>query len=120
MTKHRYLVDENTTLAITDQLRRRRPILEVLTIGDELAPPKDTLDPDILLWLEQHGFSLITRNRRSMPGHLRQHLAIGHHVPGIFTLRPNASLREIIEDLLLIWEATERGEYRDQIVHIPL
>lgn len=29
-------------------------------------------------------------------------------------------MKECIEDLLLIWEAAEPDEYRDQIVHIPL
>lgn len=55
-----------------------------------------------------------------MPRHLREHLAIGRHIPGIFTLRPGASFKQIIEDLLLIWEAAYLDEYKDQIVHIPL
>jgi len=45
----RYPVDENTTRVIGDQLRRRQPDVVVLTIGDDLAPPRGTLDPDILL-----------------------------------------------------------------------
>jgi len=116
----RYLVDENTTRAIGDQLRRRQPDVVVLTIGDDLAPPRGTSDPDILLWLESEGYCLITRNRRSMPQHLREHMATGHHVPGIFTLRPKASIAQVIDDLLLIWGASRPDEHQDQIVHIPL
>lgn len=120
MTEIRYLVDENTTHALCDQLRRRQPDIEVLTIGDDLSPPRGTLDPDILLWLESEGYWLITRNRRSMPQHLRDHLATGHHVPGIFTLKPRASIGQVIDDLILIWGASRPNEYQDQIVHIPL
>jgi hypothetical protein len=120
MRNRRYLVDENTTPALADQLRRRQPSMDVLTIGDGIAPPKGTLDPEILLWLEEHDYSLITRNRKSMPGHLQDHLTQGHHIPGIFTLRPRASLGEVLDDLLLIWEVAEPDEYQDQIVHIPL
>ena len=58
-----YLVDENTTPALADQLRRRQPSMDVLTIGDGIAPPKGTLDPDILLWLEEHDYSLIIHER---------------------------------------------------------
>jgi len=48
--KHlRYLVDENTPHAIRDQLLRRQPELEVLAVGDALAPAFGTLDPDLLL-----------------------------------------------------------------------
>ncbi len=115
-----YLIDENTTPALADQLRRRQPNLKVSTIEDGIAPPKGTPDPDILLWLEKHNYSLITRNRKSMPGHLLDHMTQGRHVKGIFTLRPKAPLGEVLEDLLLIWEVAESDEYQDQIVHIPL
>ena len=86
MTIRRYLIDENTTPALADQLRRRWPSLEVAHVGDEKAPPKGTLDPDILHWIEEQGFTLVTRNRKSMPDHLSQHLAEGNHIPGILTL----------------------------------
>jgi len=120
MSSRRYLIDENTTPALADQLRRRQPDLQVFSVGDEDAPPKGTLDPEILLWIEKHKFTLVTRNRKSMPEHLRDHLASGHHMLGILTLRPQTSLGEIIEDLLLIWELADEDEYQDQIVHVPL
>lgn len=120
MSKIRFLIDENTPHAIGDQLRRRRSNLVILAVGDENAPPLGTADPDILLWLERESTCLITRNRHSMPPHLKDHLAAGHHVPGIFTLRPRAAMGQVIEDLLLIWEAAQSDEYQDQIVHIPL
>nr|VFJ69697.1 MAG: hypothetical protein BECKFM1743C_GA0114222_105302 [Candidatus Kentron sp. FM]VFK24846.1 MAG: hypothetical protein BECKFM1743B_GA0114221_110242 [Candidatus Kentron sp. FM] len=120
MGRRRYLIDENTTPALGDQLRRRQPALEVVSVGDETAPPKGTCDPDILLWIETHGFTLVTRNRKSMPDHLHRHLGTGHHIPGILTVRPKAPLRGIVEDLLLIWELADANDYRDQIIHIPL
>jgi hypothetical protein len=94
--------------------------VEVASVGDDVAPPKGTLDPEILLWIEQHEFTLVTRNRKSMPEHLSHHIKSGHHIPGILTLRPKASLGDIIDDLLLIWELSESNEYQDQIIHIPL
>nr|VFK42003.1 MAG: hypothetical protein BECKTC1821E_GA0114239_101617 [Candidatus Kentron sp. TC] len=120
MGRRRYLIDENTTPALGDQLRRRQPALEVTSVGDETAPPKGTLDPDILLWIEAHEFTLVTRNRGSMPDHLYRHLEIGHHILGISTVRPKAQLCEVVEDLLLIWELADVNDYRDQIIHIPL
>lgn len=115
-----YLIDENTTPALADQLRRRQPELIVASVGDDIAPPKGTLDPDILLWIETHEFTLVTRNRKSMPEHLFRHIEAGHHIPGILTLRPKVPLGEVVEDLLLIWELSEDDEYQDQIIHIPL
>ncbi len=120
MNGRSYLIDENTTPALADQLRRRRSIINVMKIGDESAPPKGTPDKDILLWIERHGFSLVTRNRKSMPYHLDQHLKSEHHVQGIFVLRPRASLGEVIDDLIHIWESSEPDEFQDQIVRLPL
>jgi hypothetical protein len=120
MSTRCYLVDENLGPAIANHLRRLQPKVSVLKIGDEGAPPIGSLDPDILLWLEQTGFTLVTRNRKSMPQHLQAHIVAGHHVQGIFTLRPQCSLRDAVEDLLLIWEVAEPEEYQDQIVYIPL
>lgn len=119
MTGIRYLVDENTLHAIGDQLRRRQPNIVILTVGDDLGPPRGSSDPAILLWLERQEYCLITRNRHSIPEHLRHHLAAGHHVPGIFTLRPRAPVGQIIDALLLIWGASQPGEYTDQVVYIP-
>lgn len=120
MSEIRFLVDENTAHAIADQMLRRQPGITVLNVGDNTAPPRGTLDPDILVWLEENRCFLVTRNRRSMPGHLRDHLAAGRHVPGIFVLRPYASMKQIIDDLILIWEASLPEEYLDQITYIPL
>jgi len=120
MIKRCYLVDENITPAIVDQLRRFQPKMTVQKIGDEMTPSKGTSDPEILYWLERNGYSLVTRNRKSMPQHLKVHLNTGHHVSGIFTLRPKALMKDVIDDLLLIWEIAELDEYHDQIVHIPL
>ena len=120
MTSLCFLVDENTSHTVGDQLLRRQPDIELLTVGDERAPTLGTPDPQILIWLEENGYCLITRNRRSMPRHLRDHLATGRHIPGIFTLRPGASFGAMIEDLLMIWGASSPAEYQDQIVHVPL
>ncbi len=55
-----------------------------------------------------------------MPQHLKNHLDNDKHILGIFTLKPKASIKEIIDDLLLIWEVAEQDEYQDQIVFVPL
>ena len=91
-----------------------------LQIGDPGAPPHGTLDPDILLWCENNDFSLVTNNRASMPVHLRDHLLAGRHVPGIFILHNKMSLRETVDELALIWLATEPDEYTDLIGYLPV
>lgn len=120
MSQIRYLVDEDTPHAIRDGLLRRQPEIEMRVVGGEMAPPLGTSDSDILCWLEREGYILISRNRSTMPRHLREHLEAGRHVPGILILRPQSSIGRIIEDILLIWEVVGPDEYRDRIAYIPL
>ena len=116
----RYLLDEHIPPIYRTQLLYHEPALTVLEIGDRDAPARGTPDPEILHWYEQNRFSLITNNRKSMPQHLREHLASGHHVPGIFTIDLNVSMRVVLEELILIALASQENEYLDQIVYVPL
>jgi Domain of unknown function (DUF5615) len=79
--------------------------MEVVAIDDPEAPSAGTSDPAILVWLEQHGYILVTENRSSMPRHLPDHLEAGRHVPGIFWSRPGVGRshhRRIVPDLVCL------------------
>lgn len=116
----RYLIDENLPPLYREQLLRRHSDLTVWMIGEPGVPSKSTLDPEILTWCEANYFILVTNNRTSMPVHLAAHLAQNRHSPGIFVLRPKATIREIIEDLILIALLGDAQDYQDRITHIPL
>jgi hypothetical protein len=120
MSVYKYLLDENLTPRLKKALLKQEPEMVVLRIGDICAPPLQTSDPDILVWCEAKGFFLVTNNRASMPVHLRDHLAAGRHVPGIFVLKPDATTPQIIDELILIWQAAKPDEYKDQLQYIPL
>ena len=105
MTAFHLLLDENTDPAFRPALHRQVPEIVVWAIGDPLAPPRGTPDPDILLWCERHGFALVTNNRASMPVHLADHLSGGRHVPAIFVIRPKATFGEVTAELALICSA---------------
>ncbi len=120
MSQIKYLLDEHVTPALRTGLKTRWPEIEVWCIGDPGAPNRSTLDPDILFWCEHHQFILVTNNRASMPVHLTEHLATGHHVPGIFVLSERLTMKETILDLALTWGASELHEYTDFISHLPL
>jgi len=120
MRIRQYLLDENVDPTLKTALHQRWPEMAVWRIGDPGAPPHGALDPDILLWCENNDFSLVTNNRASMPVHLRDHLLAGRHVPGIFILHNKMSLGETVDELALIWLATEPDEYTDLISFLPV
>jgi len=115
-----YLMDENVDPVYALQLRRRQPDLVVWAVGEPNAPPKSTLDPEILLWGETNNFILVTNNRTSMPVHLADHIAQNRHVPGIFILNADMNIGETIEELILIAECSFENEYQNQIAYLPI
>lgn len=116
----RFLLDEHINKAILRQLRRLDPNIDVLAIGDYGAPDNGTSDPEILNWLEEKGYILITENRSTMPKHISDHLAMGRHFPGMFWLRPATGIGQIIEEVYLIWLTSEVEEFQDCSLFIPL
>ncbi|MBN1873390.1 MAG: DUF5615 family PIN-like protein, partial [Anaerolineae bacterium] len=101
-----FLVDENLSPAICAQLQRCEPRIATLAVGQPGAPGKSTPDAQILEWLETQDYFLITNNRASMPGHLRDHLHAGRHIPGIFIVPFPLQIGRLIDLLHLIWELT--------------
>ena len=113
-----FLFDENLPFALAAQLRRKAPTVRIFAVGFGEAPAKSMPDPALLCWLEDHDCWLVTNNRASMPGHLRDHLAAGQHVPGILIIRTPLNFGELIETLNLVFGASLPDEYRDRIVHL--
>lgn len=116
----RYLLDENINPVYKVQLVRHEASLVVRAVGEVGAPPKGTLDPEILKWCDAYAFVLVTNNRKSMPGHLNEHLQAGGHVPGILILNPEMPMGDAIEALILIAQASLAEEYQDRISFLPV
>ena len=116
----RYLLDENVDPDLRTALHRQYPDMVVWTLGDPGTPKRGTLDPEILQWCQANRIILVTNNRASMPVHLRDHLAVGDHAPGIFILNATMSMGETAEELALIWEVAEAETYFDQLRFLPI
>ena len=119
MSAPQFLLDENLPPTLAGQLRRHEPRITVMAIDQWGAPPGGTGDPEILRWIEEHDFLLTTNNRHSMPGHLRNHLAGGGHIPGILIMPTTRDIGMLIEVLHLVWGASLADEYRDKITYLP-
>jgi hypothetical protein len=100
--KPRFLLDENLSPDITDELRRLDARIEILRVGNPAVPLLKTLDPDILLWIEANNYILVTGNRKSMPGHITDHFALGKNPPGIVYIRPKTTIGQLVAVLHLI------------------
>jgi hypothetical protein len=83
-------------------------------------PSFGSLDPDILSFCEQQQRMLVSLDRASLPVHVAAHQAAGGHTWGVMLVTRRCSLRQLLDDLLLIWIATEGEEWHDSIHYLPL
>lgn len=116
----RFLLDENITPQIRDLALLRYPHLDIACIGDPDCPPKGTPDEMILRFVVESQRVLITRNRKSIPGHVRNIEGQGIIHWGVFRVRSGTTYRQLIEELYLLAEASEPTEWVSKLSWIPL
>lgn len=114
-----YLVDESVPEQLMDALIQREPAIEISIVGQEMAPPKGTSDPEVLLFAEKEKLALITLDKKSMARHVANHQAAGHQTWGIFNLRSGFSVLRYVKNLVLIWSASEAEDWRDRMEWLP-
>ena len=117
-----YLLDENQRGLLWDVIQRHNARgvdpLDAVRVGDLPELPLGRQDPDILLWAEAQERILVTFDKSTMPGHLADHLAGGHHCPGIFMVSRTSRPLEVLEFLILAAYASEPAEWRDWIKYV--
>ena len=74
--------------------------------------------PDVLRWADRQQRILISRDSKTLPGHLTEHLRGGGHSPGLFLLR-RVPLPLVVDFLMLAAYASEPSEWENRVEFIP-
>ena len=98
-------------------LRRIAPEIDMRSAAEAELEGLD--DPDVLRIAAEGGRILVTQDRRTMPGHFHRYTAEARS-PGVILLRQGISIATAVEELTLIWTASEAGEWVNRLVWIPL
>ena len=114
----KYAVDEDFNHDIVRGLERRDPSLDILTIQD--AGILAAHDRDVLAWAAQEHRIMLTHDVRTMPAYAAERLREGQAMPGLILVPQLLSIRQAIDDLLLIAQCGEEGEYEGLICRLPL
>lgn len=93
--------------------------IDAVRVGDLDDLPLGTDDAEILAWTDRHLRLLVTRDKRTMPRHLRNHLDSGGHTPGVLLVRDGCSYAELVEYLDLIAHVGDPADFRDSVAFIP-
>jgi hypothetical protein len=113
----RLQADADLNAEIVAGVLRREPSID-FQMADE-ANLRRLRDPEVLALTAQENRILVTHDRRTMPRHFA-HFILRHNSPGVFIIAQTVSVRVAIEELLLVWTASESAEWRNLIVELPL
>lgn len=78
--KVKFLLDENLTPRLKTAVLRLNPKIDIVRIDEPNTLPLGSLDPEVLLYLDRSQRLLITDNRTSMSGHLKDHWQRGNSI----------------------------------------
>jgi hypothetical protein len=119
----RFVLDEHLRGPLWSAIIRHNSLgglpIDAARIGDPSDLPLGTDDSNVLLWAERDGRILVTEDGHTMPGHLAQHIQLGHTAPGIFVISAGFSIKEIVAYLELIAHAGEATDYENTITYVP-
>lgn len=113
----RLLTDENFHGDIVRGLFSRRPQMDLVRVQD--VGLSQTPDPELLDWAASNDRILLTHDKSTIPGFANERVALGELMPGVF-VADRMTVRDIIEEILMIDIASEHAEWANQVWYLPL
>ena len=110
--------DESLHGHIVRGLRRREPSLNLVLV--EEAGLRGRTDPEVLEWAAAEGRILITQDRQTMIGFAWDRVKAGLPMPGLIVRGKGVTIRQAIDDLLLLATCGLAEDFKDQVEHLPL
>lgn len=113
----RFQADADFNQRIVLGLRRREPAIDFQDARD--GHVIGASDPTVLRTAAESGRILISHDRATMPAHFARFL-LSQASPGLIIVSQELDVGAAIEDLLIIWAASDAAEWRNQLGFVPL
>jgi hypothetical protein len=115
--KVRFQADADLNQNIVRAARRRAPTIDFQTAHE--AGLHGLNDRAVLAQAACKGRFLVSHDRRTMPGHFANFSATTTSA-GLILISRNLPIMQAVEDLILIWEASESEEGVNRLDSLPL
>jgi hypothetical protein len=116
--KPRFLADADLNHAIVRGLTRREPTVDFRS-AHRPTSLKGMQDRDVLALAAREERILVSHDFRTMPRHFREFVT-DHVSPGVFLVAQGSPVGSTVEELLLIWAASDQSEWENQLTYLPL
>jgi Domain of unknown function (DUF5615) len=115
--KVRYQADADLNQKIVAATMRLEPSVDFRTA--DAATLQGVDDLGVLEIAARDGRILVSHDKSTMPDNFARFTQT-HECPGVLIVPRGLKLADVAEELLMIWEASEAGEWVNIITYIPL
>jgi Domain of unknown function (DUF5615) len=115
--KVRFLADADLNKAILNGLLRREPSVDFLEAHAARLHGKK--DPEVLALAAGDRRVLVSHDVGTMPSHFRAFRDGGRWSAGVFPVPQTLDVGTAIEELLLVWLASEASEWENRLDWLP-
>ena len=113
----RFQADADLNQAILQGTTRREPTIDFQTANE--AGLSGLNDIEVLTIASNDGRTLVTHDHRTMPIYFGEFITT-HASPGVLIIPQYVPVSSAVEELILIWSATEAEEWINRICYLPL
>jgi uncharacterized protein DUF5615 len=114
----RFLADADLNEGIVAGCLRREPEMDFLSAND--ADLEGVPDPEVLALAAAQSRILVSHDFQTMPRHFGNFLQAASSSPGVLLIPQHLPIGDAIEELVLIWSASNANEWQNRILRIPL
>jgi len=112
------VTDENFNNDILRGVLRQNPDIDIVRIQD--VGLSGVNDQTILEWSAQENRVLLTHDVSTITRYAYERVQANKPMPGVFEVGRNISIGKVIEDILLIAECSNEGEWEGQVRYLLL
>ena len=114
----RLAADEDFNGRIVRGILRRLPQVDLVRVQGVGLSGAD--DRQVLDFAAREGRLLLTHDAKTMPPQAYERVASRLAMPGVVICGQDLPIREVIEDVALLSECSEEGEWEGQVIYLPL
>jgi hypothetical protein len=113
-----FIADADLRHSIVVGVRQREPGIDFLTAHE--GGTIGLSDPAVLAIHSREGRLLVSSDCNTMVGHFYASVAAGKHCPGLIIVPQDLSDGDAIDDLVMLWAASDPGEFNNQVIWLPI
>lgn len=113
-----FAADEDFNNDIVRGVLRRRPSIDIARIQDVGLSGAD--DATVIDWCAKENRILLTHDVSTMARHAFERMAQNRKLAGIIEAAQSIPIGTVIQDIVLIDECSQEGEWEGQIRYLPL